>query len=185
MEKPQWRVRSSALMIDSPFMRMRRDTIDLPDGTMISEYFVRESNGFVMIFAMTPEREVVLVRQYRYGIDEVGLEFPAGTIDPGEDPLACAKRELQEETGYRAQRWEELLLVAAEPVRSNAVMHAYLAHDAVAVSNPSLDIGEILEVETVSIDDIPALLEQQRFGSVPCVAVGYAALARLRISASV
>ena len=94
MEKPLWRVRSSTYLIESEHLRIRSDEIELPSGVVLPNYYVRESLGFVMAFALTPAREVVLVRQYRYGIDQVIVELPAGSIDPGEDPLACARREL-------------------------------------------------------------------------------------------
>jgi ADP-ribose pyrophosphatase len=179
MEKPAWRVRSSTYVLESEHLRLRSDEVELPDGTVIANYYVRESNGYVMIFALTPERDVVLVRQYRYGVDETIVELPAGTIDAGEDPLACAKRELAEETGYTAPRWEPLLVAAAEPVRSNSRMHAYVAYDAQATQGQNLDLTESIEPFTVPLAQIPQLLREGVFGAVACVAVAYAALDRL------
>jgi ADP-ribose pyrophosphatase len=179
MKKPQWRLRSSTYLIESEYMRIRSDEIELPSGEVISEYFVRESDGYVMVFALTPDREVVVLRQYRYGVDDVIVEFPAGGIDRGEDPLACAQRELAEETGYTAARWEPLLDVPAEPVRSNATMRAYLAFDARQTQTQSLDLTEAIETYTVSLEQIRAMLREGAFGAVACVAVAYAALDRL------
>src|SRR5580658_6704327 len=139
MEKPLWRVRSSTYLIESEHLRIRSDEIELPNGVVLPNYYVRESLGFVMIFALTPAREVVLVRQYRYGIDEVIVELPAGSIDRGEDPLVCAKRELAEETGYTATRWQSFSVVPAEPVRSNSFLHAFLAFDATPTQAQQLD----------------------------------------------
>src|ERR1700761_4271663 len=93
-------VRSSTYRAGEPFLRVRSDTVELPDGTIIENYFVRESRGFAVIAAVTPERDVVLVRQYKHGIATITLELPAGMIDPGETPESCATRELAEETGY-------------------------------------------------------------------------------------
>jgi ADP-ribose pyrophosphatase len=179
MEKPHWRVRSSTYLVDSEHLRIRSDEIELPNGTVIPNYYIRESSGFTVVFALTPAREVVLVRQYRYGLDDVILEFPAGTIDAGEDPLACAQRELTEETGYVASRWELLATVPAEPVRSNSLMHAYLAFDAIPSGVQHLDITEAIEPLTVPLDDILGMLRSGVFRSVAGVAVAYAALDRL------
>src|SRR5471032_908293 len=99
-ELRHWTVRSSSYRIDEPFLRVRSDTVELPDGTIIEGYFVRESRGFAIVAALTPERRIVLVRQYKHGIGQVVLEMPGGMIDAGEAPETCAIRELAEETGY-------------------------------------------------------------------------------------
>src|SRR5215469_14777147 len=120
MQKPQWQRRSSKYLIDSPFMRLRADEVELPDGTVIAEYYVREARGFVVVFATTPDDRIVLVRQYRYGSDEIHLELPAGMLDGDEDPGDCAARELLEETGYETTSWEKVADYFVEPVRSKA-----------------------------------------------------------------
>jgi ADP-ribose pyrophosphatase len=176
MEKPLWRRRSSTYLIESDHLRIRSDEIELPNGVVLPNYYVRESLGFVMVFALTPAREVVLVRQYRYGIDEVIVELPAGSIDRGEDPLHCAKRELSEETGYTAVRWEPLAVVPAEPVRANSYLHAFLAFDATLTQPQNLDMTEAIEPFTVPLDAIRPMLRKDEFGAVSCVAVAYRAL---------
>jgi ADP-ribose pyrophosphatase len=180
MEKPLWRRRSSTYVIESPHLRIRSDEVELPNGVVLPHYYVRESGGFAMIFALTPERNVVLVRQYRYGIDEVIIELPAGSIDPGEDPLECARREFTEETGYTAARWERLSVVPAEPVRSNGYLHAFLAFDAVQTHSQHLDATEAIEAFTVSLDELHRMLRADAIGAISCVAVAYTALERLR-----
>ncbi|MDE2482791.1 MAG: NUDIX hydrolase [bacterium] len=178
MQKPNWPVRSSSYVIDSPFMRVRLDELELPSGSVVP-YYVRESHGFVMIFALTSAREVVLVRQYRYGNDSIALELPAGSLEAGEDPLACAKRELAEETGYTASRWEPLVRIPAEPVRSTSMLHAFIAYDAVPTTAQHLDPTEIIEPHAVSLDELRDLARSGELGSVACIAVTFAALDRL------
>lgn len=167
------------MLIDTPYMRLRKDEVELPNGTIVPDYYVRESDGFVMVVPVTRAHEVVLIRQYRYGNDSVALEFPAGMLAPGEDPLDCAKRELAEETGYSTQRWEKLFVSAAEPVRSNSVMHAYLAYDVECTTAQSLDPTEHINVEIASLDRTLSLLRAGDIGSLACVAIGYAAFDRL------
>lgn len=160
-------------------MRLRKDEIELPDGKRIPDYFVRESPGFVIVFAITHDDRVVVVHQYRYGIDRITLELPAGAMDDEEHPLACAQRELIEETGFTAERWEELLVAPSDPVRSNSIMHAYFAHDAKCTHEQDLDEGEEVEFETLPIDDFKRRLLDGGIGAVPSIAVAYAALERL------
>ncbi|HUA08947.1 MAG TPA: NUDIX hydrolase [Candidatus Acidoferrales bacterium] len=179
MEKPLWRRLSSTYLIESEHLRIRSDTVELPSGVVLPNYYVRESFGFVMVFALTPQREVLLVRQYRYGINEVIVELPAGSIDRGEEPLACARRELLEETGYTAARWEPLVTVPAEPVRSNSYLHAFLAYDAAKTHEQELDATEAIEPYTVALPAIRPMLRENAFGALSCVAVAYAALDRL------
>src|SRR5271165_6107479 len=97
-----WQVVASEIAIETPHLRLRRDAIVLPGGQRIENYYVRESRGFSVIFAQDAAERVVLVRQYKHGIGREVLELPAGAIDPGETPIDCARRELEEETGYRA-----------------------------------------------------------------------------------
>lgn len=182
MEKPAWRRRSSTYLVESEHLRLRSDEVELPDGTVLPAYYIRESNGFVIVVALTPRNEVVLVRQYRYGIDAIIIELPAGTIDACEDPLVCAQRELEEETGYTAPRWEPLMVAVVEPVRSDSIMHAFIAYDAQRTSQQSLDPTEAIEPFTVTLGEFHDMLRHGDIGTVSAIAVGYAALDMLPAS---
>ena len=106
-------------------MRIRADTVELPDGTIVDDYFVQESRGYSVVFALTTDGDVVLVRQYKHGIGQVILELPAGGIDPGEDPAVCAARELAEETGYVGDPPEAIGSFATNPTGSTARFHLF------------------------------------------------------------
>jgi ADP-ribose pyrophosphatase len=181
MEKPRWRLRASTYVVDSPYMRLRKDEIELPNGTVVADYYVRESRGYVVVFALTAAREIVLALQYRYGNDSIGLELPAGSLDEDEEPLACAQRELAEETGYTSTRWESLITSPAEPVRSTSVMHAFLARDAERTSEQSLDATEHIDVKTMAFGEFIEALRNGTITSVASIAVAYAALDRLAV----
>ncbi|HEY1428924.1 MAG TPA: NUDIX hydrolase [Candidatus Tumulicola sp.] len=179
MEKPLWRRRATRMLVDSPHLRLRSDELELPDGTVIADYYVRESDGFVAIFAVTHDDRIVLVRQYRYGSDAIHLELPAGTLDAGEDSLDCAKRELLEETGFSGPHWEFVGTYWAEPVRSNSQAYVYLARDVRKTQEPELDPTEVIEVEEASFDEVRAMLQDGRIDAGHAVAAGYRVLDRL------
>ncbi|MGA8534745.1 MAG: NUDIX hydrolase [Candidatus Tumulicola sp.] len=176
MEKPQWVRRASALVVDSPHMRLRVDELELPNGTIVPDYYVRESHGFVIAFPVTAGGQIVLVRQYRYGSDALHLELPAGGLHEGEDPLACARRELLEETGFEAARWTFVGSYYAEPVRATARAYIFLAQDARKVREPALDPTEAMEVELASFRQFRAMLSDGRIDASHVLVAGYRAL---------
>jgi len=141
---------------------------------------VRESRGFVIVAALTPERRVVLVRQYKHGVAQIVLELPAGMIDAGETPEACAIRELAEETGYVGDAPQLLRTLFADPTSSNASFHIFLIENAVRKFAQSLDTTEAIEVETTSIEDLHAAVRDGRIGSGSQVAAAYIALDHIR-----
>jgi ADP-ribose pyrophosphatase len=176
MRKPQWRLRASSYVVDSPYMRLRVDEVELPDGTIVPNYYVRESRGFVTILARTDDDQVILVRQYRYGSDTIHLELPAGMLLDDEDPRDCALRELAEETGYAVARCELAAVYLPEPVRSTARAYVYVASSARRVQEPSLDPTEHLEVELASLPEFRAMLRDGTIDAGASVAAGYRAL---------
>ena len=171
-----WTVRSSVYRIDEPFLRVRSDTVELPNGAVIDDYFVRESRGFVIIAAITAQREIVLVRQYKHGIGEVLLELPAGMIDPGETPETCAVRELAEETGYTGDPPLLLRSLIADPTSSNGRFYIYAIENATQKFAQSLDPTESIVIETVSIPEFSAMVRDGRIGSGSQVASAYITL---------
>ncbi len=171
-----WTVRSSTYRVNEPFLRVRSDTVELPDGTVIENYFVRESRGFAIVAALTPDRRVVLVRQYKHGIAQIVLELPAGMIDPDEAPAACAIRELAEETGYAGDPPRLLRTLFADPTSSNASFHVFLIENAVPKFAQSLDTTEAIVVETATIAELHAAVRDGRIASGSQVAAAYVAL---------
>ena len=169
----RWTIRSSTYRVDEPFLRVRSDTVELPNGTLIDSYFVRESRGFAIVAALTPERRVVLVRQYKHGIAQIVLELPAGMIDADETPEDCAVRELAEETGYAGDPPQLLRSLFADPSGSNAVFHVFLIENATPAFAQSLDTTEAIEVETATLAELQAAVRDGRIGSGSQVAAAY------------
>lgn len=148
----------SDVVIETPFIRLRRDRIELPGGKLIDDYYVRESRGFTIVFALTPDERVVLVRQYKHGIGTTLLELPAGAIDPGEAPAACARRELAEETGYVADP-PELELAGSfvyDPTSSTTRYQVFIGRNARPLVATSFDETEDIAVELATLDQVRA-----------------------------
>jgi ADP-ribose pyrophosphatase YjhB (NUDIX family) len=168
-----WTIVASTYRVDDRWLRLRVDTVALADGTVIENYYVRESRGFAIVAALTPEREIVLVRQYKHGIGHVVLELPAGVIDPGESAVDCAVRELAEETGYAGDPPRLLRTLYADPTNSNASFSIFLIENAQLRFAQSLDVTEAIVVGTVGLDTFAAMLRDGRLDSGPHVAAGY------------
>jgi 8-oxo-dGTP pyrophosphatase MutT (NUDIX family) len=171
-----WRIVSSTYPIATPFLRLRSDVVELPDGTVIESYFVRESRGFTVIFALTPDQHVVLVRQYKHGVQRRILELPAGAIDAGEGPATCAVRELAEETGYVGREPELIRTYLADPTNSDSRFHLYLVRDAEPRVAQQFDITEDITVETVPLANMRGLVTRGEIDAGHHVASVYAAL---------
>jgi len=163
MRTPPWRVTASKYLIDDTFLRLRQDSIELPDGSVIAEYYVRESRGFVMVFAITPEHRVVLVHQYKHGIGRELLELPAGMIDKGEQPLETARRELAEETGYEAESFERVGEFVTDPTNSDTIAHLYIARGALRSREQDLDPAENIDVRLATFNELKTMV---RDGSI-------------------
>jgi len=95
---------SSKRVYQGPFITVNCDTVRLPDGKEATREYVVHS-GAVMVIPLFDDGRVLMERQYRYATGKVMLEYPAGKLDPNEDELTCAKRELEEETGYTAREY--------------------------------------------------------------------------------
>lgn len=132
-------------------INLRVDSVELPDGKIASREVV-EHKGAVAIVPVLEKNKVVLVKQYRHPAGKVLLEIPAGTLNPSEDPLDCAKRELIEETGYSAAKWTKLFGAYLAPGYSNEFIHIYLAED-LTPAHAEADEDEFIEVSIVGIDE--------------------------------
>jgi 8-oxo-dGTP pyrophosphatase MutT (NUDIX family) len=156
----KWHVQESVLVFDHPWAKVRRDICQLPDGSVIDDYFYWEGGDFAQVFALTPDDEVVLVRQYKHGVQEIVLELPAGGINKNEPPLAAAQRELAEETGFEADTWEQLGVLHVSSAKATTRAYPFLARGARLASIQALDDSEAIEVQLCSIPQLINLIAQ-------------------------
>lgn len=152
---------ASQLLCKGNFLQVMRDTVRLPDGKDATREYVIHP-GAVVVIPLLDDGRVVLERQYRYPVGRVMTEFPAGKLDPGEDPLACGQRELREETGYRAKQWARAGAMHLAVGYSTEIIHIYFARGLSAGAR-QLDTGEFLDVFSASRDE---LFEWCRDGTV-------------------
>ena len=155
----KWKVESSEYVFKERWLHIRRDAVRLQNGHLLPEYYIIETVDFVGTLAITTGGEMVLVRQYRHGIGQTHYELCAGLMEPEErDPLAAAKRELQEETGYGGGEWTKWDTLCQNPAIHNNFMHIYLATGVEKVGSPHLDAGEELTVHLFSQEEVRRLL---------------------------
>lgn len=140
------------------FIDVDRLQVALPDGRSSQRDIVRHP-GAVAIVALTDDGRICLVRQYRAALGRVTVEIPAGKLDPGEDPLDCAMRELQEETGMQAERMAFLTTIATAVGFCDELIHIYMATGLEqAASDP--DVDEFINVDLVELPEfIDAVLD--------------------------
>lgn len=145
---------SSEEILRGDFLHARRDIVSLPDGKEATrEYIIHP--GAVMIIAQLDDGRVVLERQYRYPVQSVMIEFPAGKLDAGEDALRCAQRELLEETGFSARNWARAGLMHPVISYSTEFIDIWFARD-LSLGERKLDEGEFLDVFSATPEELLA-----------------------------
>jgi 8-oxo-dGTP pyrophosphatase MutT (NUDIX family) len=123
---------------------------------------ILECPDWVNVVALTPQKKILVVRQYRFGMRRTTTEIPAGIMNSGETPEQAAMRELREETGYTAASWKYIGWVETNPAFLNNVCHQWLALDVVKTSTPELDDGEEISVTELSLEEVRSEIDQGR-----------------------
>lgn len=153
---------SSTPIFEGRFLDIHQDTVRLPNGHESKRIVVRHP-GAACVLAITAEQQVVLVRQWRYPVGEPLLEVPAGKLDvEGEDPAACALRELAEETPYVAEKVSLLHTFYTAPGFCNEKMYLFIAENVVQGSQLAADEDEFVETVLLSRSEVKQALIEQR-----------------------
>ena len=145
---------NSELLHEGGFLKLRRDTVRLPDGGQSTREYVMHP-GAVVVVGLLDDGRVLMERQFRYPVGRVMIEFPAGKLDAGEQPLACARRELLEETGYGAREWAYAGPVHLAIGYSDEIIHMFFARGLEA-GERRLDADEFLDVIAMTVPELLA-----------------------------
>lgn len=151
-------------VLESSYLRkwFRVDKCELPNGKYL-DAMILEVGTWANILAITKNQEVVLIKQYRHGVQEVLWEIPGGVVEEGEDPLEGVKRELLEETGYTASEFISVGKLYPNPAFQTNTMYCFLALNAERVTEQSLDDGEDIEVHLVPMSELLPMVNRGEF----------------------
>ncbi len=174
-----WIVQQSTIVYAKKWMQIKEEVCELPDGQIIDPYFVIAVPDFCNVVMVTNQDELVMVEQYRHAAGIVSLELPGGMIEPGEDPMVAAKREMEEETGYQSNHFELLYSIYPNPPLENNQAHFYLATQLTPTGKTSFDQYEDINLVLVHKDEFLHKLLQNSFTHGAQVGAMYAAAIKL------
>ena len=163
MSVKPWKRLDTRLVAKARVFSLNVSRMQSPDGSYEDDYYNLDCPDWSNIIALTPDNKLVLVEQYRHGIDEISLEIPGGIIDPNEDPQSGTVRELAEETGYTVDSVHSLGWVHPNPAIQANKCHLYFGAGAKLTQELNLDIDEDIAVRLVPVEEIVELIIQRKF----------------------
>ena len=169
----KWEKNSSKYLLENKIFKMREDLVTSPKLKSNHSVWVMEVPTWVNIIPLTTEGEVILVNQYRFGMEKTSLEIPGGMADDGEDPMEAAIRELKEETGYEGDKVIEIGRVESNPAIMSNHTYTYLALNCERSGEQNLDGTEDIELKLKHINDIPDLIKNRRIEHALVVSAFY------------
>ncbi len=168
-----WTIISSHVDKSYGLFNLRRDRGRSPRTNEIYDFYVLESPAWVNIIPLTPTKDIVLIRQYRFGIRDMTLEIPGGLMEPSDSPEETARRELREETGYREKTLIPLGTVHPNPAIQNNLCYTFLAKDVLPAGQLIQDEREDIEVVIQPLSEIPSLIRDGRISHSLVIAAFY------------
>ena len=169
----KWDMVTSEEIESNRVFSVRRDTSVSPITGNEHDFFVIDAPDWINVIALTENDEVVLIEQYRHGNQSVTIEIPGGMIDPGEEPLETAKRELLEETGYAGENWVEIGEVLPNPAIQSNRCFTFLATNCKKIGQTNFDTTEYIITYTRPYSEIPKLVSQGKITHSLVIAAFY------------
>ena len=158
MALKQWRQTGRKLICQGRLFRYFQVESQTQSGHLKGTFDVLESLDWVNVVAVTPEQKLVAIRQYRQGSENITLEIPGGAVDPGEDFLTAARRELCEETGYTSTRWKLIGEVSPNPAFMNNTCQTFLAENCILSDSTNFDPLEEIETQLIDVAKVPEMV---------------------------
>lgn len=155
-----WETTEEKVILKAHVFRYKQVKRKSPTTQQTGEFDIIQCSNWVNIIAVTPEKKIVLIKQFRHGTNNYTIEIPGGAVNHSEDMLIGARRELEEETGYTSDNWVSLGKVDVNPAFMTNSTETYLALDAVKTKEQNLDPFEEIEVLLEDLSSIPALVQK-------------------------
>ena len=156
----KWNLVKSEKLNSYRVFSTRRDISSSPVTGKSHDFYVIEAPDWTNVVAITPEREIILIKQYRHGVQSLTLEIPGGMVDPGETPLEAARRELLEETGYASDDLICIGRVHPNPAIQDNTCHTFLAKNAVKIKEPNFEGTEDIACFVTPVENVPNLVAE-------------------------
>ncbi len=180
MDSFDWKLLESRQVLKDKWLSLRADKYQLPNGRILEPCYVMEYRAWVNVVALTKNQEVVLVKEFRHGIQQTLLELPGGTTDPEDcSPLAAVKRELLEETGFTSKTFMATGKLCPNPATHNNFVHCFLAMNVQQVDKPRLDDTEQIDVMLMPLEKVIEIASNGGLLQALHVSSLFLALARL------
>lgn len=162
MKKFEEKTTKTTPIYDGKIVKLQVDDVTLPNGNIAKREIIKHP-GAVAVIAVTDEGKLVLVEQYRKALERSIVEIPAGKLEPGEEPIVTARRELEEETGYGAQSLTYLQSFATSPGFADEIIHLFVAKNLYKIENKAdLDEDEFVELVEVSLEEAGQMVADER-----------------------
>ncbi len=175
----KWKTLGSKLALDTPWFKVRQDKVQLPNGKTLDDYYVWLQGEIALVVPVTQKHEFVLVRQYKYAVDDVVIEYPAGFVDDHEQPEEAAKREFFEETGYASDALSVLAVFTESPTKVIGKTHVFFAPNAHRIATQQLDANEDIEILVKPWDEVLEMVIKGEIWATASVAATFLALKKL------
>jgi 8-oxo-dGTP pyrophosphatase MutT (NUDIX family) len=182
-ERNAWRLIRRDAVVRDPWLEVYEDDYELPDGSTIERYHALKERDGVMIVALSAEYELLMVRQWRPGIGASIYELPAGFLEDGEtNAMERAQKELEEETGYRAEQWQSLGYIHDAPHRIKKTTYCFLALNIRKETKQHQDSTEFVRYESLALDRVRQMIADGEITSAVTIAALFKALPTLNSS---
>jgi ADP-ribose pyrophosphatase len=155
----KWTTLHSERIHNEPWFKVRREKVQLPSGPILEQYYVLDYPNWINVLGLTKAGQLIMVRQYRHGLQQVSYELCAGVCDPEDgSPLITAQREMLEETGYGGGQWEAYMTLCANPGTHSNLCYTFLARDLEKVQEQDLELTEEITVHLFEKEEVKRML---------------------------